>query len=328
METNQTAARAAKRFLDERIRTDWAFPAVPPPWEASDEEVTAATGFRERYYGDSESSDSDAESRTPTTTTTTAAAATATQQTGDEAYKFDTPDAIGDAVAARRVSRKKRRRARLQSEMCENEGLRIWVQRRDAWTGVASVRKHGTKRRRRSQPAQQDPSGVAAGDPMQLDATSPTTLSPSSPTTTTPAPAPATTTQAVQPDTDTDLTPVAPPLLPSNPIRASITPRSYPDIYAKIVASSRTPSVPINLADMTRALVQGWKDTNEWPPKVGAVDPLAGRKRAKGGGGLGLLGGGGGEGGGFMMRHPHLEKGVGSVKKILHLHGGGGQQEG
>jgi hypothetical protein len=304
MENNQSAARAAKRFLDSRTRNDWAYPQLPPHLEYSDEEVRNAVDFRERYYGESESSDSDIEPNTGTS-----------KEAEHDAYKFDSPDAIGDSVEHMREKRRKRRRMRLQEEMAENEGLRIWVERRDAWTGAASVRKYGPPCKAQL-PAlvPQHDSGNGAGDTMQLD----------------PTPSTSAAEDRNRPDTF-DLCPVAPRLLSDNPIRASINPKAYSDIYAKIVTSSRTPSVPINLSDMTRSLVQGWKDTNEWPPKVGAVDPLAGRKRTS----HGVLGGGrdglGGAGGGFIHRHPHLEKGVGSVKKILHLnghHGGEGAKEG
>lgn len=302
MESNQTAARSAKRFLDERTRNDWTYPALPPPWEHSDEEVRNATEVRERYYGESESSDSDIEPRTG-----------ASKEAEHDAYKFDTPDAIGDAVGRTRGQRRKRRRLRLEEDMAENEGLRIWVERRDAWTGAASVRKYGVPSPSKAPTISQHDSGNGAVDTMQLDA----------PATSPPAPTSDPATPTAQ---DTfDLVPVAPRLLPDNPIRASINPNAYSDIYAKIVTSSRTPSVPINLADMTRALVQGWKDINEWPPKIGVVDPLAGRKRGSNGArGIGV------GSGGFIHRHPHLEKGVGSVKKILHLNGhhGEGAREG
>lgn len=280
MENNQSAARAAKRFLDDRVRTDWAYPQVPPPWEHSDEEVRAAVEFRERYYGESDSSDSDMEPATG-----------ATKDAAHDAYKFDSPDAIAAAVDRTRETRRKRRRLLLEAEMAENPGLRIWVERRDAWTGASSVRKYGTRVLAQSP----SPPALPAHDSSTADAPPP-------------------------PDTF-DTCPVAPRLLADNPIRQSIGARAYTDIYAKIVTSSRTPSVPINLADMTRALVQGWKDTNEWPPKMGPIDPLAGKKRSIGG----VLGGGrdglGRAEGGFIHRHPHLEKGVGSVKKILHLNG-------
>ncbi|KAF2829680.1 hypothetical protein CC86DRAFT_391781 [Ophiobolus disseminans] len=253
MESNQTAARAAKRFLEDRIRSDWAYPDVPPEWSASDEEVRDARDFRERYYGESESGDSSG---------------------GEEAgpYRFDGPDSIGDVVARTREARRKRRRERLEAEMQDNPGLRIWVERRDLWTGAASVKKYGTRQRRASP-----------------DSTIAETF---------------------------DVVPVAPRLLDSNPIRASITPKAYPDIYQKIVVSARTPSVPINLGDMTKALVQGWKDSDEWPPRAALADPLAGKKRSITGMAVN------GHEAGFIHRHPHLEKSVDSVKRILHLNGG------
>ncbi|KAI8934564.1 hypothetical protein NX059_008262 [Plenodomus lindquistii] len=263
MESNQPAARQAKRFLDERIRSDWAYPNLPPSWSASDAEVRDAQDFRARYFGESDSGDSVADDE------------------GDGPYKFDNPDSIGDAVTQTRDARIDRRRRRLEQEMDENEGLRIWIQRRDVWTGAASVRKYGMRR-----PARSD--SPAAGDSSEQDVT------------------------PTMPET-IDLVPVAPRLLDGNPIRASITPRAYSDIFQKIVVSARTPSVPINLADMTQALVHGWKETDEWPPRVGALDPLAGKKRGITGAALSP------QHGRFIGRHPHLEKSVDSVKRILHL---------
>lgn len=267
MDSNQAAARQAKRFLDERVRTDWAYPGPPPPWSASDEEVRQAHDFRERYYGESDSGDSnrsgDAEDAGP--------------------YKFDSPDSLGDAVAYTRDARTRRRRARLEAEMQENEGLRIWVERRDLWTGAASVCKYGAPS---VEPTRQD-----AQDLFKEPAT--------------PTPGAC------------NVVPVAPRLLLANPIRASITSRTYSDIFQKIVVSARTPSVPINLADMTQALVNGWKETDEWPPRVGALDPLAGKKRGSTGAALHA------QNGRFIGRHPHLEKSVDSVKRILHRSGHG-----
>lgn len=269
MENNLSAARQARRFLDDRLRHDWAYPNVPPAWSASDEEVRDALEFRERYYGESESGDSSADEDPGATSP----------------YKFDSPDSIGNAVAQTREARRRRRRERLERDMAENEGLRIWVQRRDMWTGAASVKKYGTKRRAPT------PTG---SDSQSVDSATPETF---------------------------DLVPVAPRLLATNPIRASITPKAYSDIFQKIVVSSRTPSVPINLADMTKALVQGWKDSDEWPPRAGVLDPLAGKKRSITGAALNA------HHGGFMDRHPHLEKSVDSVKRILHLNGHHHDQE-
>jgi len=68
-------------------------------------------------------------------------------------------------------------------------------------------------------------------------------------------------------------------MLPNHPIRRRISPDLYPEIYNKIILSGRTPSVPINLLVFTRALVQGWKDDGEWPPKQQPVERSIGRKK-------------------------------------------------
>ncbi|KAF3910567.1 hypothetical protein ABW21_db0202326 [Orbilia brochopaga] len=49
------------------------------------------------------------------------------------AYRFHGPDAIG-AAKPTREERKAKRRQELEDEMQWNEGLRIWVERRDLWT--------------------------------------------------------------------------------------------------------------------------------------------------------------------------------------------------
>ncbi|KAL3462892.1 hypothetical protein BJX64DRAFT_135186 [Aspergillus heterothallicus] len=86
------------------------------------------------------------------------------------------------------------------------------------------------------------------------------------PSTSTPS---STSTQTASPDPFHDpFIPVVPSLIStSNPIRASITPSMYPSIYSKVVLQGLTPTVPINLADMTKAMVQGWKADGQWPPK-------------------------------------------------------------
>lgn len=276
METNQTAARAARRFLDERVRNDWDWPNVPEAWSASDEEVRGITEFRERYYGDSDSQESEDEVNP---------------------YQFDTPDSIGDAVERKNQRRRRKQREELEEQMKENEGLRCFVERRDVWTGVASVRKYG-------KPASKD-AAPGPGPGEHAFTSDEATSAPGEPL------------AEAEP-----LMPVAPRILVDNSIRASIAPKAYSDIYQKIVVSSRTPTVPVNLADMTKILVQGWKDNGEWPPKAAPLDPLAGRKRS-------IVGVNGvAHGGEFLSHHPHMKKGMDSVKRILHLNGHHGQDEG
>lgn len=67
---------------------------------------------------------------------------------------------------------------------------------------------------------------------------------------------------------DEPLLPVAPPFISNeNPVRATINPAIYPSIYTKVVVQGMTPTVPVNLAHLTKAMVQGWKADGQWPPK-------------------------------------------------------------
>ena len=280
MEHSQTAARAARRFLTDRVRSDWDWPSIPECWSASDEEVRGISEFRERYYGTS-SSETDA--------------------TSDDPYQFDSPDSIGDAVERKLRARKRRRRVAMEEEAKWNKGLACFVARQEAWTGAAAVKKYGTNR---------PPKG---GEILHGDKTvTPTSVSSDPPSVLTSSmvlEVPSSN-NSIEP-----LLPVALPLLSGNTIRSSITSKTYPDIYNKIVVTSRTPLVPINLADMTKALVQGWKDNGEWPPKATPLDPLAGRKRALANA---RLEDGDGQ---FLSHHPHVKKGMESVKRIFHLNG-------
>ena len=67
------------------------------------------------------------------------------------------------------------------------------------------------------------------------------------------------------------LLPLASPLLPpANPMRAGITPNIYLSLYDKLVVNGLAPSCPINLSDMIRSCVCGWKRDGEWPPRAAA----------------------------------------------------------
>ncbi|KAI7709072.1 hypothetical protein KC322_g4833, partial [Hortaea werneckii] len=78
------------------------------------------------------------------------------------------------------------------------------------------------------------------------------------------------------------LIPVTAPILQNHPIKRRISPSMYNEIYTKIILQSRTPSVPINLLTLIAALVQGWKDDGEWPPRVGPLEPSIGKRRSRG----------------------------------------------
>ncbi|KAF2636460.1 hypothetical protein P280DRAFT_151893 [Massarina eburnea CBS 473.64] len=301
MQTDQSAASSARRFLHENIRNDWEWPDVPPCREASDEEVRSVSSFRERYYGTSSPGSSEEE-----------------EGTEQGPYQFDSPDSIGETVERKAERRKRKKRQALAEEMKENAGLRMFVQQRDRWTGADSVRKYGTPARKEQAAPQTNPAGATDGD----EASPAASLEASSSDASTPANDSCLNPCDILPPPDDALIPVAPTLLANNSIRKSITPKTYADIYSKIVLQSRTPSVPINLADMSKVLVQGWKESGEWPPRAAPLDPLAGKKRALAG--ISLVGKTETTAEPFLSHHPHLQKGVEGMKKMLHFGGGGG----
>ncbi|MCJ1460153.1 hypothetical protein MMC28_010532 [Mycoblastus sanguinarius] len=211
-------------------------------------------------------------------------------------YKYDTPDAIEQP----QMSRKRKRRELLQEEMTWNEGLRTYTERRDAWAG-ARTRPHSPSV---ESPYQRITNSTTSGTsfphkppyPM-IPPTSDDLLLPPSP-----------------PPSPKKLLPIAPPILPpTNHIRASIGPATYPSIYSKIIIQGLAPTVPINLQDVVNALVAGWKKDGEWPPKseaekAGNVDGGGEENRANGFSRVGT-------GGGRRL----ARKGVGRVKKALGL---------
>lgn len=243
-------------------------------------------------------------------------------------FKFEGPDSVGHQIEERKVAKRRRRQKALDEEVEWNDGLAHWLARRDAWCCARTTTEVQMLENSRGQSSTDATSTGALSDDASAR-TSPRTststassaipsAAASSPSTTpdiapssSPAPTTVTTpalpTQPAAPPSDI-LIPLAPPLLPNHPVRKRITPDLYPEIYSKIIISGRTPSVPINLLVLTRALVQGWKDDGEWPPKQGPVEKSIGRKR-----------GGTGEGSAFRS-------GVKAVGRVLRITGTGSSE--
>ncbi|KAI4848256.1 hypothetical protein E4T44_04041 [Aureobasidium sp. EXF-8845] len=216
---------------------------------------------RERYYSDGENSGSDNEN----------------DDTG-----FSTPDSVGAELRDRKARRIQRRQQRFADELHENIGLAHWSAQRNTWTG-ARPRTHADH--------DSSASGVeSSGHPSPVTLVSLASTPPIIPTTLTGA----------TPDTDM-MIPVAPPLLPDNAVRNRITTNTYSDIYTKIVLQSRTPSIPINLTDVTRSLVHGWKEEGQWPPKPTPAEPSLVKKHG----------------------HPHIKGGLNKLGRVLGLRGQG-----
>nr|POE65998.1 hypothetical protein CFP56_57688 [Quercus suber] len=283
-----------------------------PTWETHPD--LDAVEWRERDYSSEELDDEDAVG--------SSAAQKARNKT--VGYKFEGPDSVGTQISSRREARAQRREQRLQEETQWNAGLEHWLQRRDLWCAA----------RTKGQAKNRDTSGNnAAPAGPEIDASSIDSPHSASPRTSMSATSVATTSTVAEPrsayasasttpDLDptpqapqtqprhqvqTMMVPVMPQILPNHPIRRRITPSIYTEIYTKIILQSRTPSVPINLSTLVSALVKGWKDDGEWPPKPGAPEASVARKK----GGAGKA-----EGGGFR-------NGVKAVGRALRLAGTG-----
>ncbi|MCJ1309124.1 hypothetical protein MMC25_002779 [Agyrium rufum] len=194
------------------------------------------------------------------------------------------------------VRRAKRRKIMLE-EMQWNGGLRTWAERRDAWTGgITRWRTEkdndddddegGRKGRtdHHTQIGQIPPPGTTV--PLSSIFANPHIFTspppPPSASTCAPASLPAASATESSKGDIIELHPLPTPLLPpTNPILANISPAVYPAIYDKIVLQSQAPTIPINLSHLTRALVQGWKANDEWPPKVGILEPVFARRRRR-----------------------------------------------
>ncbi|KAI1803838.1 hypothetical protein F4811DRAFT_523241 [Daldinia bambusicola] len=309
---------AIKRVLAAKVRNDWNFEwppvTVTPSPEAGGAETATTT---EEYDDDVVVEDIDSEDDATSVYSTVSEDLTHFRPRSEwlsdmpddddddvavspsAAYRFDNPDAVGTSVKVEALAKSAKRRRAVRSEMEWNDGLACFNARRDAWTGAKAVR----IRPKATSPVVTSPASKRLS--WWHISTSP---SPSSPTEsigagTTLSPSATRTsgdTTAVsssdaefreartKEDSSTypveTLIPIPQPILPAaTPMRASITPIVYPTIYDKIVVQSATPSCPVNLGDVVRACVAGWKRDGEWPPR--GTDPppvVAVRKKANG----------------------------------------------
>ncbi|RMJ11758.1 hypothetical protein CDV36_008599 [Fusarium kuroshium] len=213
-------------------------------------------------------------------------------------FRFDSPNTVGSAVQATVLAKRAKRRRAVRKEMEWNEGLACFEARRNAWTGARTVRIRSkpvsppavsprSPRRfffRRSMSGSPPSSSTASTQPPQTsDGSDGSSLARSDDLRkqqskdTTPSTTPSSRNYPVE-----VLLPLAPPLLPpNNALRASITPSVYLSLYDKVIIHSLQPSCPINLSDMLRACVSGWKRDGEWPPRPTMAPPAPIVKKKK-----------------------------------------------
>ncbi|KAL9536153.1 hypothetical protein SMMN14_00292 [Sphaerulina musiva] len=286
--------------------------------------------WREREDSDVSETESEVAAMTPAHTTSSSS------KSKVETYKFDAPDSVGPQLHSRQQARKRKRWQAVHEEMEWNDGLAHWTRRRDVWCCARETRdvrllegSSGSGLADHAPPArgivhiEVDSGSASGGSTPRTSTSSSVEAHVSSTPASTPSGSPDVTGAAAGSTAGTSLrsspatipldvlVPIAPALLPKHPIRKRINHDMYPEIYNKIILQSRTPSVPINLLTLLRALVQGWKDDGEWPPKPGVLEKSFTTRRKRGG-----SGGGGGEG--------SLKSGVKAVGRVLRLTSSGG----
>ncbi|GAB7322475.1 hypothetical protein MBLNU13_g03412t1 [Cladosporium sp. NU13] len=294
----QAEIREARRMLQGLVRTDWHYPSLPQYQEnkprLQDEELKVA-GFkfhtpradehleplewRERDYA---SSDADSEEDD---NEIAAVRAGSEKSMFSETQKAKDIASMAEDISNRRLARKRKRKELLEEEMQWNDGLSHWTMQRDAWCVAKTAEQVRESESKQGEEVKTDSASTSAS----VGSTPRTSTSSAS------AQAASTSTSATSPDANTSvagmsvappshmLVPVMPKILPHHPIRKKISPAMYPEIYNKIIVQARTPSVPINLSVMIWALVQGWIDDGEWPPKPGPVEKSLAKKKGHGG---------------------------------------------
>lgn len=221
-------------------------------------------------------------------------------------FRFDNPNAVQSTVQEITEARKAGRRRALREEMSWNDGLACFEARRNAWTGAKTVRL-------RSKPVVTPPasprsprrfffrrsmSGSPPGGPtgptfaiLSHHGDSTAALSDTSSVS-----KGSTKDLKKHPSVDSSasesshgqlypvetLLPIGQPILPpSNPLRASIAPTVYLSLFDKVILHNLQPACPVNLSDMLRSCVAGWKRDGEWPPRPSAPEPMAAARRKK-----------------------------------------------
>ena len=277
--SNQKATSSAKAEIRSKLREDWDWPPLGSP-------NREPQGHLDLNLPDKHSSWCERDSDS-------------SRSTSIDPYQYESPEDFAEPVAAKRHSRHQQ----AEEEATWNEGLRHFNERRNAWTGAKlqgsapdSAAHNQSDGISHSPEETQEHQSLPNGDSSDTSAARHDFI----------------------PSAPRFLVPLAPPILPSDhEVRAAITPATYPSIYSKIIIQGQTPTIPINLHDLVNALVQGWQNDGEWPPKTEAERMLADARAAtaaaaRDGEPNGIKDG---DGGGKRL----ARKSVGKVKKVLGL---------
>lgn len=298
---NDAAIRASKLKIRQNVREDWTWP--PTGLQPQNTRCNAIeTQWRERESDSSPFPSPAPEDQDPSSV---------------DPYRFEGPDSLLDVKS----TRKRKRQDALQEELSYNMGLGTYIQRRDAWTGAMPMPQSSPGSTAEDDSSESIATGVGSDDSdISSLSTSTSNLSTTCQIGKSAFAAdqdfaiPPSTTHELSAQSPTVLVPIPPPLLPpTNPIRAAISPSTYPNIYSRIIVQGLSPTIPVNLKDVVCAMVDGWKRDGEWPPKDSQGQVYQGKEASTKGDGVGKA---------------LAKRGVGRMKRVFGLEKEGGTADG
>ena len=187
------------------------------------------------------------------------------------------PDEMVENATTDGAVRKKRRiRADMLEEMEWNQGLNVFEQRRKAWTGAVDVflPPGNTTEHSKVRLMQESPSEMLAAIEDDLEggesdgsSTIVDTIEDCD------------TIDPAESELGTTLIPFYMPILPRTFSLTQPLPNEAAEavLYKNLVTEGKTAFAPIPLANVVKACVAGLKNAEEWPPRPGMIDPLAGK---------------------------------------------------
>ncbi|OOF99355.1 hypothetical protein ASPCADRAFT_203126, partial [Aspergillus carbonarius ITEM 5010] len=175
-EARDAAIRDAKRYVRDTVRNDWVFePSAEPgarPFSSPPTPEQDVLEWRLREY---DSSGSELEPQSSPTIGT----AGGQQHPGYNASELSSP--LGTPLGDDSDRRRKRQR-QMEEEMQWNQGLRVWVERRDAWSGALSKEEIRARQSKNQQTTAVTPTASSSSEqPQNVAATAATPPLSSSP---------------------------------------------------------------------------------------------------------------------------------------------------
>lgn len=231
--------RALRIFLAEKVRSDWSFPWPPAKDPISEsEEISTLQGTDQKT---SKFTDCEWKERDEWLSNLSDVGEKILSNASTLPLSPNSPIiSLSNSSGIEKIedSLKEKRRIIKESyekELLWNDGLRCFTARRDAWTQARVT----------SRPALKSPTSFTQveNENDEKDTGS----------------------KELEMEFVLEI-PIAASIIPAeNFVRKSITPRAYSVIFDKVVMNSIVPTCPINLRDVTRSCVEGWKRNGEWP---------------------------------------------------------------